>query len=293
MPGPVATPPNDGLDTSPRPCATRASLLRHALAGFRDLFPAARTIIGVIHLPALPGYVQSPGLDAVVAKALADQAALEAGGADGVLVENEDDRPRRLLAGVETTACMTRVTSELVRAARRAVVGIEILLNDPEASLAVALAAGARFIRTDYFVDPMERPEYGAMRIDPAGLMAYRRRLGADVLVLADIQVKYARMTVERTLAQSAALAREHGADAVIVSGQATGDPPTPADAASAKQGAGDLPVLTGSGLDAANAPVLLSACDGAVVGTSLKQGAYIAVDRVKAVVEVARRFDP
>jgi len=263
---------------------------RGALPGFRDLFPAARAIIGVIHLPALPGYAQSPGLDAVIAKALADLAALEAGGADGVLVENEDDRPRRLLAAAETTACMTRVTRELVLAARRSVVGIEILLNDPEASLAVAHAAGARFIRTDYFVDPMERPEYGAMRIDPVGLMDYRRRIGANVLVLADIQVKYARMTVERSLAESAALARDHGADAAIVSGQATGDPPGAAELALAKRGAG-VPVLVGSGLDAANAPALLAECDGAVVGTSLKQDGYIAADRVRAVVDIARGF--
>jgi len=172
---------------------------------FHDLFPAAKAVIGVIHLPALPGYEGSPGIDAVIAKALADLAALEAGGADGVLVENEDDRPRRILSAAETTACMTRVTRELVLAARRCAIGTETLLNDPEASLAVALAAGARFIRTDYFVDPMERPEYGPMRIDPVGLMAYRRSIGAaHVLVLADIQVKYARMTVERSLAESA-----------------------------------------------------------------------------------------
>ena len=41
-------------------------------------------------------------------------------------------------------AAMTRVTSELVAAARHAKVGVEILLNDPKASLAVAHAAGAR-----------------------------------------------------------------------------------------------------------------------------------------------------
>lgn len=261
---------------------------------FRDLFPAARAVIGVIHLPALPGYDASPGLDAAIAKALADLAALEAGGADGVLVENEDDRPRRLLSAAETTACMTRVTRELVLAARRCVVGVEILLNDPEASLAVALAAGARFIRTDYFVDPMERPEYGAMRIDPVGLMAYRRRIGAeDVLVLADIQVKYATMIVARTLAESARLAREHGADAAIVSGAVTGDPPAVADLRDAKRGAGAMPVLIGSGTDAVNAGTLLAACDGALVGTSLKVGPLIAEPRVRAVVAAARGFGP
>ncbi|MEX2649711.1 MAG: BtpA/SgcQ family protein [Alphaproteobacteria bacterium] len=263
------------------------------MADFRDLFPAQKPIIGVIHLPALPGYPNSPGLDAAVAKALADTAALEAGGADGILVENEYDRPHTLLAARESIACMTRITAEVVAVARRAVVGAEILINDPEASLAVALAAGARFMRTDYFVDPMKRPEYGgAMRIDPAGLMAYRERIGANaVLVLADIQVKYATMTIERSLAESARLARAAGADAVIVSGERTGQPPTVEDVARAKQGAGAMPVLIGSGLDAANARALLTIADGAIVGTSLKFGEHIAAERVRGVVEVARGF--
>src|SRR6185369_11950734 len=122
-------------------------------------------IIGVIHLPPLPGFAGSPGIDGVLEKALADQRALETGGADGVLVENEEDHPHEVMAGPATVAHMTRVTSALV--ARASVpVGVEILLNDPEASVAAAAAAGARFIRTDYFVDRMEFPEYGEMRID-------------------------------------------------------------------------------------------------------------------------------
>lgn len=260
---------------------------------YRALFPTPKAIVGVIHLPALPGYSASLGVQHAVDKALADLAALEEGGADGVLVENEHDRPHTVLAARETIACMTRITHEVAQAAKRCVVGIEILLNDPEASLAVALAAGACFIRTDYFVDPMERPEHGgAMRIDPVGLMAYRERIGAGgLLVLADVQVKYARMTVTRGLDESARLAHEHRADAAIVSGDATGDPPDAAGVATAKRGAGAMPVLIGSGLDAANARSLLAACDGAVVGTSLKEGEYIAARRVRALVDVARSF--
>jgi membrane complex biogenesis BtpA family protein len=258
---------------------------------FRDLFPAPKPIIGVIHLPALPGYPQSRGLDHVIEKALRDLAALEAGGADGALVENEYDRPHRVLSAPVTTACMTRVTREVVAAARHCVVGIEILLNDPAASLAVAKASGARFIRTDYFVDPMERPEHGgAMHIDPEGVVAYRRRIGADdVLLLADIQVKYARMLVARGLDESARLAGAHHADAAVVSGNATGEPPTAADLALAKRGAGGLPVLIGSGTDIGNAAALLAIADGAIVGTSLKRDDDIAPEKVKALVERAR----
>ncbi len=261
---------------------------------YRDLFPSARSIIGVIHLPALPGYPASPGINACIDKALADLVALEAGGADGVLVENEYDQPHTLLAARETIACMTRITAEVVAAAKRSVVGIEILINDPEASLAVAQAAGARFIRTDYFTDPMDRPEYGgAMKIDAPGLLAYRERLGADdIMVMADIQVKYARLMVERGLDESAQIALDAGADAVIVSGDATGDPARVPDLVLAKQGAGAGPVLIGSGLDAGNARELLAPCDGAVVGTSLKTGAMIDAQKVATVVAAARSFD-
>ena len=264
-----------------------------SVGSYRDHFPSARAIIGVIHLPALPGYPDSPGITACIDKALADLEALEAGGADGVLVENEYDRPHMLLAARETIACMTRITTEVAAAARGCVVGIEILINDPEASLAVAQAAGARFIRTDYFTDPMERPEYGgAMKIDAPGLLAYRKRLGAeDIMVMADIQVKYARLAVERSLAESARIAFDAGAEAVIVSGNATGDPARLDDLQDAAAGAAGRPVLIGSGLDAANALELLGACDGAVVGTSLKEGPNITADKVAAVVSAARSF--
>ena len=194
------------------------------MPGFRDRFPT-KPVIGVIHLPPLPGYPGSPGLEGVIAHALADLATYRVGALDGVLVENEHDQPHRIEAGRETIAVMTAVTRELVAASRTLPVGIEILLNDPEASLAVALAAGASFVRTDYFVDEMTRPEYGAMRIAPEAVIAYRAAIGADgVLVLADIQVKYAEMVRPRPLAESARIAREAGADGIVVSGTRTGE---------------------------------------------------------------------
>lgn len=222
----------------------------------------------MIHLPPLPGYVDSPGIEQVIRQAVADLHTLQAGGVDGVLVENEYDRPHRIKASAETVEAMTRVTREIVRESRNMAVGCEILLHDPEASLAVAAATGADFIRVDYFVDRMTRPEYGEFDIDPDGLLRYRSSIGADdVLILADIQVKYAEMVEPRPIRASAELAREKGADAVIVTGDASGHPPSIGDL---QQAAAGLPVLIGSGLDATNAKALLAECDGAIVGTSI-----------------------
>lgn len=249
-------------------------------------FGTSSPLIGVIHLPPLPGYPECPGMPALLEHALADLDAFERGGLHGVLVENEHDRPHRVESARETTAAMAVIARELVRASRTIAVGVEILLNDPEASLAAAVAAGAAFIRTDYFADPMARAGYGLMRVAPDEVLAYRAAIGgAQIAVLADIQVKYAQMLEPCTLAESAARARAAGADGVVVSGERTGEPPSPAELADARLGAAGLPVLIGSGLDPENAARLLRVADGAIVGTSLLRDGHAEIDAVERLV--------
>jgi membrane complex biogenesis BtpA family protein len=253
---------------------------------FHDVFARRPAVIGMIHLPPLPGYPDSPGIDRLVEHALCDLATLEDAGVDGVLVENEYDRPHRVTATAEVTSAMTRITCELVAARQHARIGCEILLNDPRASLASAAAAGADFIRTDYFVDRMTRAEYGEFEIDPAGLLRYRAAIGAgDVLILADIQVKYATMIEPRPLAESARLAASSGADAIVVTGTESGNAPLVGDLEAA---AGELPVLIGSGLDARNAGRLLAACDGAIVGTAIMEEGRVSAAKIDSLMTAA-----
>lgn len=260
------------------------------MSRFSELFPGCKPIIGMIHLPPLPDYVKSPGMDAIVESALGDLRVLEECHVDGVLIENEYDRPHRVLATPETVHAMTQVTEAVVAASHRIVVGCEILLNDPRASLDVARAAGASFIRTDYFVDRMSRPEYGEFAIDPEGLLDYRVSIdAADVLVLTDIQVKYATMLEDRTLAESAALATARQADAIVVSGSATGSAPVPDELIAAGRGAG-VPVIIGSGLDATNAVSLMPLCDGAIVGTALMRDRRVDSGRVTSLLHQVNR---
>jgi hypothetical protein len=260
------------------------------LSRFSALFPGRKPMIGMIHLPPLPDYDKSPGIDAIIESALADLRVLQEYGIDGVLIENEYDRPHRVSADPATIQAMTQVTAAVVAGSRDIVVGCEILLNDPQASLAVAKAAGASFIRTDYFVDRMSRPEYGEFAIDPEGLLAYRESIGAPgVLILADIHVKYATLLEERTLAESAALASAHHANAVIISGTATGSAPTSDELRAAGSGSG-VPVIIGSGLDPANAACLLQHCDGAIVGTALMCDRRVNAEKVSSLMDQVRR---
>lgn len=245
----------------------------------------------MIHLPPLPGYPESRGIDDAIQHALTDLRVLEQAGVHGVLIENEYDRPHRITAEAETIAAMTAITQAVVQESRRVIVGCEILLNDPKASLAVARMSGANFIRTDYFVDAMTRPGYGEFAIDADDLVIYRSAIDADdVLILADIQVKYATMITQRPLSDSAQLACEKQADAIIVTGDLTGDAPLVEHLHETANGVAasgrDTPILIGSGLDANNAPRLLADCDGAIVGTALMRDKAVDADAVSTLMQ-------
>jgi hypothetical protein len=256
---------------------------------FHDLFPARKPLIGMVHLPPLPGYSGFPGMDALIRHVEEEVRVLEQSGFDGVLIENENDQPHKVLSAPETTAAMAVLVRHAVNASRRITVGAEILLNDPKASLAAAFVGGAQFIRTDYFVDRMERPEYGGeMTIDPDGLLNYRADLGADdIAVLADIQVKYARMIEPRPIADSAILAREKGADAIIVSGNFTGVAPDTIELEKSVHAVEGMSVLIGSGLNVGNARQLLTAASGAIVGTGIMTGGRVCPEKAAALVAI------
>lgn len=245
------------------------------MSRFSSLFPMPVPVIGAVRLPPLPDRPGSPGLDGIIEHALADVAVLAECGADGVLIVNENDRPHRIRAQPETISAMTRTVRAVVEQRSGLVVGCQILLNDPIASIAVARTSGASFVRCDHFVDVMERREFGEMAIDPDGVLAYREEIDADdILLLADIQVRDSTMVTARSLRESAQRAALHRADAVIVTGTAAGEAPDAEDLGDAIAGIEDIgcdtPLLLGGGLQAENAARLLPLCDGAIVATSV-----------------------
>jgi uncharacterized protein len=239
---------------------------------FRAVFPAAKPIIGVLALPPLMGYPEFAGMTALLDRALSDLHTLEAGGVDGVLIENDYDHPHTLTGGPEIIASFTRVAAEVTRRAQ-VPVGLEVLLNDWRSSLAIAHAVGAQFVRLDFFVDRV-RIAAGVIEPEPQAIIAYRKKIGAEHIVLCtDIQVKYSTLLEEgKTLGTSARQAIACGAGAIVVTGRVTGEPPTLADLREAHTAAEGCPVLIGSGLAPQNAGELMQVADGAIVGTALRQ---------------------
>lgn len=257
------------------------------------LFNTNKMMIGMLHLPPLIGYPTFPGMDEVIVKSLKDLETLEKAGFDGILVENDNDTPHQVTASPEIIAALTVVTMEVIKHAKNIIVGVEFLLNDPMASIAIAKATDAKFVRSDYFVDRMARDEYGGeMVINPKQTMDYKKKIQADnILFFADIQVKYARMLETKTIDVSARQAKEAGADAAIISGTKTGEPPTIQDVMDAKKGTNNFPILIGSGLTSENAKEIMSVADGAIVGTSIKTGDYIDERKASELMEIVNKL--
>jgi uncharacterized protein len=129
-------------------------------------------------------------------------------------------------------------------------------------------------------------------------LLRYRRELGSDVKIFADVLVKHARPLSTPNLTTAVQETIDRGmADAVILSGWATGNPPVVEDLELAKAAAGNTPVLIGSGADWDNVGQLMGAADGVIVSSSLKRQGQIqnTIDpnRVGRFVEAMRRAIP
>lgn len=242
-----------------------------------------RPIMAVIYLRPLLGYPKHPGIQQVIDSALEDLQILRKCGVDAALLENEHDHPYTLKASKEVIASMAVIGHCIKREAHDFPLGSEFLINDPEASLAIAKSAGHSFIRSDYFVDRMSRVEYGGeMEIDPQGLIEYRKKIQAeDIQLLTDIQVKYATMLEEKSLAQSAKEAFENQSAAAVVSGRITGVAPAVEDILEAREGAPKLPIIIGSGLALDNLDELYPHLDGAIVGTALMTNTRMDYEKV------------
>ncbi|PYO01810.1 MAG: phosphorybosylanthranilate isomerase [Candidatus Rokuibacteriota bacterium] len=234
----------------------------------------ARTIIGMVHLPPLPGSPRWDGsMERVTAFALDDARALIAGGIGALLVENYGDvpfTPGRVAAS--TVAAMSVVAAEIRRAFPTVPLGINVLKNDARAALAVACAVGGEFIRVNVHAGAV-LADQGIVQSDAYHTLRDRRLLGADVRLFADVQGKHAVPLGPVQLEQEARDLVHRGlADALVVSGKATGEATPLGDVKRVRTVVPDVPVLVGSGVTPDTIAEILTLADGVIVGTSLKR---------------------
>lgn len=266
------------------------------LKSLEEMFGVEKPIIGMVHLlplPGAPGY-NFYGMEAVIEHALRDAEALVSGGVDGLIVENMWDLP--YYVGMEVPPEEMTAQAVAARAIVEAVdvpVGINVIHNGGRVTLAIAVAAGADFIRvcllTGARVWDTGELDHGCA----AELLRWRKNLGAEhIKIFADVDKKHSVAFPGIDLATHIEWTEFYLADALIVSGKMTGAAPELEKVRRAKELA-TRPILMGSGTTADNIAQFLQYADGAIVGTALKVDGIaenpVDVGRVKRYMEAVK----
>lgn len=252
-----------------------------------EMFDSTTPLIGMVHLPPLPGAPRFEGdRKQLRSEALTDALALVEAGFDALLVENHGDEP------YYPDDVPNHVVSELTATVQELGIaidhpfGVNVLRNDARAAVAVAAATGGSFVRVNVHTGA-RATDQGHIEGRAHETLRLRDCLDADVAILADVAVKHSAGLDGRPLDVVARETIDRGlADGLVVSGEETGRPPAEDRLQTVIDGRDEAtreaPVFIGSGLTAEYAGELLKLADGAIVGTALKQDG-----------ETANRVDP
>lgn len=265
---------------------------------FHELFEKPKPVIAMIHTgpsPGLPGFLR---VDSAVERAVAEAEVYLSAGVDGILIENMHDFPcvHEREMGPEVAAFMTRVAYAVKRRANYTPVGLHILFQATKTALAVAQAASCDFVRAEGWTHA-HISDKGFADASAGTVVRYRHQIGAaHIPVFADVKKKHAAhaLTADLSIADIARGMELHQADAVVVTGGHTGEPPSAEDL-QAVQAVTELPVLVGSGTTPEAFPALFPYADGFIVGSALKEGgrwdAPVCARRVERLMAVAEQI--
>lgn len=236
---------------------------------FKHVFGANKPVIGMVHIGALPGApLHDPSLD-LLAAARADLLALQAAGFDAVMFGNENDRPYEFDVDTASVATMAALIGAL-KSEITVPFGVNVLW-DPMSSVALGAATGAAFVReifTGTYASDM-----GPWTPDAGKAMRYRNRLGrSDMAMLYNVSAEFAHSLDQRPLADRARSAVFSSIpDAVLVSGQITGEAAALSDLEAVKAVLPDMAVMANTGVKHDTVSDVLAVADGCIVGSSLK----------------------
>ena len=263
----------------------------YRMHGFKEIFGTARPVIGMVHLPPLPGSVgyTGYGMQQIIDFALRDAERLVEGGVDGLMVENMWDLPFSVGQAVSPEQmCSQAVAAGAVVRAVKVPVGVNVVHNGGRVVLGIAIAAGARFVRvcllTGAQIWDTGEFDHGCAH----ELLTTRKLAQAEhIKLFCDVDKKHSVRFPGIDLETHIEWTEFYLADAMIISGKMTGSAPTVDKVRQAREAIGSRrPILMGSGTTAENVADFLQYADGCIVGSSLKEGNRtenpVSADKVK-----------
>lgn len=237
-----------------------------------QLFGQKKPIIGMCHLlplPGDPGYLSEAGFSEILAHCRTDLSSLQDGGVDGVMFSNEGSLPYLTSTDPITAISMARVIGE-IREEINIPFGVNVLW-DPKASIELAVATGAKFVR-EVFTGAYAG-DFGLWNTDVGRFVRHRNALGGKgIRLLFNIVPESASYLSDRSLTDIArSTVFNARPDALCISGLTAGQETSASTLRSVKEAVPGVPILANTGVKLENLEEQLSIADGAVVGTALK----------------------
>ena len=239
----------------------------------QDMFGFEKPIIGMCHLLALPGdpgYDRKVGMRAVVDDARANLQALQAGGVDAIMFSNEFSLPYLTKVASVTVAAMARVIAELY-AEIRIPFGVNVLW-DPYASLDLAVATGAMFVREIF--TGVYASDFGLWDTNCGAIVRHQHAIGAaGIKLFFNILPEAASYLASRDIVSVARSTVFNTApDALCISGLTAGQETSSATLRLVKDALPNVPIVANTGVHLQNVTEQLCIADAAIIGTAFKR---------------------
>ncbi|MEA4893830.1 MAG: BtpA/SgcQ family protein [Oscillospiraceae bacterium] len=262
----------------------------------KETFGTIKPIIAMCHVRALPGdpyYDTDGGMEKVVEMARAEFLALQEGGVDAVMFSNEFSLPYLTKVEPVTTACMARVIGE-IKSDIKIPYGVNMLW-DPFASLDLAAATGALFIRE--IMSGVYASDFGLWDTDPGAVVRHKTKLGLkNVKMLWNIVPEATKYLADRPIEEIAkTTVFNNRPDVICVSGITAGAATDTYVLERVKKVIPETAVFANTGCKVNTIEKILSIADGAVVGTTFKKDGkfdnHVEPDRVKEFMDKVHSF--
>ena len=259
-----------------------------------DLFENTnKIVIGMAQPLALPGSVRSEGmpLSLIEEKLLEEVALYDKYGYDSVILQNFHDIPVLRDSTTEAVAYMTRLGCAIKRNFPKMLLGI-LMVWDGCASLAVADACGADYVRVEHCYSGAEMTSTGLLQAQCPEILAMRRRLGSRMPLYADVFEPHAMPVLPKPIDEACASAvNECLADGLFVCGKTAEE--SLRYGVAVRKRLPNTPLLLGGGATGDNVFELLKYYDGVCIGTWIKDGSLfnpINPERVRIFMEQVNR---
>ena len=259
-------------------------------------FGCKKPVIGCLHMAALPGtpyYDDEMTIEKQIIRLKQDAKIFMDLGFDAVVFANEGDRPYLTEVGPEIIASYVRIATEVSKTLTIPY-GCGVLI-DPKATIAVAKAIGAKFVRT--YVSNSYTGSFGYQNFNPGEIFRYQKQIGAEAVKVytyfeAHGGVCFDTRETKQQIGSGFAVMPISG---MLIGGPRAGLAPEEAHFAKIKQAYLDIPLILGSGSNKDNVSKLLPFADGVIVGTSIKKDGYlynqVDYERAKEYINAAKKI--